>query len=214
MYSFLATTTRCRIHGSWSTGCALGGSGWKSSAAAQASHPMGLWTPCESVAVPQPHCVHDGSAACVDGRSGRVCCPGITHQSVCGARPRRGMEDSEAAWEHTTCAWGQPSQRAAGERVSGGEPGAGQSIPKNCSGYFLYGFFACMVIQFCLSSLQRRWSGGKRKKKQWSLFLMVVLKNNIKPYSVAKPQKLPCRSKSRCASWSYWNSIRNLLDPC
>lgn len=75
--------------------------------------------------------------------------------------------------------------------------------------YFLYGFVTCMVSQSCPSFLHKK---VKRKEKNSSLFLMVTFKNNVKP-SVAKPQKLPCRSKSRCASWSYWNSIRNLLDP-
>lgn len=93
MCSFLATTTQCCIHSSQSTVCALGDSERKSSAAAQASHPMGLYTPCEPEAVPQPHRVHGGTAAWVDGRFGRVCCYGITHRSVLGARPRCGMED-------------------------------------------------------------------------------------------------------------------------
>lgn len=131
MCSFLATATQCCIHGSQSTVCALADSGRKSSAAAQASHPMGLYIPCKPVAVPQPHRVHDGTAAHMDGRTGRVCCSGFAHRSVLGARPTHGVEDSDAAWEHTTCAWSQHSQRAVGERGMGWGAGADQSIPIN-----------------------------------------------------------------------------------
>lgn len=77
--------------------------------------------------------------------------------------------------------------------------------------YFLYSFVTCTVNQSCPSFLRKK--KKKWKEKNSSLFLMATFKNNIKLSSVAKPQKLPCRSKSRCASWSYWNSIRNLLDP-
>lgn len=210
VWSFTAKAIRCYLCG----GCTLGMSDAQGSATAHVR------------ASSQPPCVPGGMETWVGGKAGRVCWPGFTHCHPIPVRSKAeawpaGLWGPHGVYHPRSALLGSvPSGWWLGKRALGERLRLGQSSWTAAGGiactqhweYFLYGFFHLRGY-LVLPKLFAKHTKWREKRKKSALFLMVVLKNNIKPPSVAKPQKLPCRSKSRCASSSYWNSIRNLLDP-
>lgn len=112
------------------------------------------------------------------------------------ARQEHRAGATQVPWEHTTYTSGAASaavdllgagpERQVGGRLGKGAMGERLRLGEEVSWttavgifcaepweYFLYGFVTCMAIQFCLSFLQNKWSGGKKEKK------LLVFNGNI-----------------------------------